>query len=128
MDYTLWGDINIYNVLDTDSGLDFHFRGGYSQSMSRNHREPVTVPVLREALSELRDIPKNLKIIREKTRLNHTALAATLGITRRELYEWETGVRVPRVPLVTLSIILWARKLEGQENNKGEAVTPPFHG
>jgi DNA-binding transcriptional regulator YiaG len=71
----------------------------------------VRVPTLDRSLSRILGLPEDIKFIREKKGLSIGQLALILGVSKTEVWHWEKGNRMPKEPLIWLSLIDWAADL-----------------
>ena len=74
-------------------------------------KAPVIVPTREKALERIIKLPEDIKFIRERNDLSYGQLAATLGVTKQAVFNWEKGLRSPEEPLIWLSFIMWADSL-----------------
>jgi DNA-binding transcriptional regulator YiaG len=70
----------------------------------------VIVPTIDESLARLLKLPEDIKLIREKEGLGHSAFARSLGISRVQLWYWEKGKSLPKEPLILLGLMSWAER------------------
>ena len=71
----------------------------------------VKVPTLDRSLSRILGLPEDIKFIREKEGLSIGQLALILGVSKTEVWHWEKGNRMPKEPLIWLSLMDWATDL-----------------
>ena len=71
----------------------------------------VPTPTLDKALSQINGLPQDIKFIRKMEGLSIGRLALILGVSKTEVWHWERGNRMPKEPLILLSLIQWADKL-----------------
>jgi DNA-binding transcriptional regulator YiaG len=71
----------------------------------------VKVPTLDRSLSRILGLPEDIKLIREKEGLSIGRLALILGVSKTEVWHWEKGNRMPKEPLIWLSLMDWAANL-----------------
>ncbi len=76
------------------------------------YKTPVKVPTLDESVTRLVGLPEGIKLIREKEGLSYGHLARSLGVSKTEVWHWEHGNRMPREPLVLLSLLSWSDRLK----------------
>jgi DNA-binding transcriptional regulator YiaG len=76
-----------------------------------SYQSPIVIPTLAESLKRLRQLPEDIKLIREREGLGLTQMARTMGVSKPCMWYWETGKRTPREPLVILSVMAWADRL-----------------
>ena len=76
-----------------------------------SYQAPVAIPTLEESLQRLRQLPEDIKLIREREGLGLTQFARTLGVCKSCMWYWEKGIHTPREPLVIMSLLSWADRL-----------------
>ena len=69
------------------------------------------VPTLQESLAQLRGFPDDIRLIRQRTGLGLSGLGRSLGVSKVAVWRWQKGERVPREPLIMLSLLAWAKRL-----------------
>lgn len=69
------------------------------------------IPTLIASLETAQSIPDCIAVILDKGKYTRYGLANSLGITQRQLYKWERGICAPREPIITLTVISWAKLL-----------------
>jgi len=82
------------------------------------YQAPVQVPTstLDKALSRVTGLPQDIKLVREKEGLSYGQLARALGVSKTEVWNWEKGNRMPKEPLILMSLIEWAELLRASES------------
>jgi len=75
------------------------------------YQVPIKVPTLDKSLSRILGLPGDIKFIRESERLSIGQLAHALGVSKTEVWHWERGNRIPKEPLIWLSLMEWANNL-----------------
>lgn len=87
-----------------------------------NRQLPLLVPTMSEALTQLRALPDDLRVIQNHTGLGLTALGRSLGVTKQQVWEWKHRISAPREPLITLCIMSWAKRLRAQDEGESTLV------
>jgi len=82
-------------------------------------RGRVTIPpaVVARALGQAKSFQHELQYL-VSTGITRANIAHELGVSRRELYEWERGRYEPQVPALVFLVIAWAehvRHMAGYE-------------
>jgi DNA-binding transcriptional regulator YiaG len=75
------------------------------------------VPTLDKSLSQLLNLPEDIRLIQEREGLSCGQLAQRLGVSKTEVWHWGKGHRLPKEPLVLLSLLSWAEELRATPPN-----------
>jgi len=82
-------------------------------------------PTLNESLGLLLQIPADISLIRDKENIGLTGLARTFRVAKETVWSWGKGYSLPKEPLITLSIISWAKKLRERSVNSLPQILGP---
>ena len=55
-----------------------------------------SIPIIKEALMQMRQLPDDIRVIRQLSGLGRAGMARTIGVSKGALLGWELGRTVPR--------------------------------